>query len=127
MTDRYKILVIDGLADTGKVLKAVLEPRGMLVEQVRSGDLKNRESSRQTPHIIVFHTDDASTIESFHQWKNIPRIVIGPVAEEKSNKTPNNKTTDRHYYLQKPFEFHDLLCAIEERLHVVESLSAKAA
>lgn len=127
MADRYTVLVIDGLEDTGEVLKAILEPQGLLVEQVRSQGLRHRESSRQTPDLIVFHTDDSTAMKTSRQWEEIPQIVIGSIPCERSKEPADGKTLSNNCYLPKPFEFHDLLSAIEDRLRHSETHSKKTA
>lgn len=126
VTDRYQVLVIDGLEDTGEVLKAILEPRGLLVEQVRSDDLLHRTPSCQTPHLIVFHAEDSKAMKTLGRWEDIPQIVIGSIPGDQSKETAGSKTSGNRCYLSKPFEFRDLLSAIEDRLQHCEK-TAKAA
>ena len=36
MTAKQRVLVVDGLSETEEVLRAVLEPRGLMVDRIRS-------------------------------------------------------------------------------------------
>jgi CheY-like chemotaxis protein len=102
-----RVLVIDGTSDTGAVLKAVLEPRGTQVERTRGLSGRRRQDELATPHIVVIDLDDESANESTSCFGESHRILIGSV------KTP---VDDRDRFLAKPFQYPELLRAIEDLL-----------
>ncbi len=111
MKKAQRVLVVDGLAETEEVLRAVLEPRGLEVDRVR-GLQAGTFAARRRPSVVVLHVD-----EEPHQpatpdrWKDVPRILIGPtkVAE------PTRDVQGEHY-LEKPFHYGDLIRTIERLL-----------
>ena len=102
-----QVLVIDGASDTEAVLKAVLEPRGAQVERARAGRMSHRSESSPVPQIVVIDLDDASAAASAASFSESHRILIG------SHKTP---VEERDRFLAKPFQYPELLRAIEDLL-----------
>lgn len=99
------VLVIDGTSDTEAVLKAVLEPRGTQVERTRSPLVERRDAS--VPHVVVIDLDDESANATASCFEESHRILIG------SAKT---SVDDRDRFLAKPFQYPELLKAIEDLL-----------
>jgi hypothetical protein len=106
-----KVLVVDGLLETEEVLRAVLEPRGLEVARVRCDRPATPDSSPDAPDVLVIHQDDAAAADSpgFDAWRRVPRVVIG------SMKVPAGGE-HRQHFLQQPFQYPELVRAIERLL-----------
>ena len=106
MTSGQRVLVIDGLPETEQVLKAVLEPRGLEVDRIRSHEAA--ESRADAPNVVVIHENEpAGTSKA---WQNVPRVIIGSVT-----MPANGQPTDEHR-LRAPFQYGELVQAIERLL-----------
>ena len=107
MVSSQRVLVIDSETETEEVLKAMLEPRGVRVHRIR--DKRDAESQHEllAPSILVI--DDDGSPPEFSQvngWCGVPRVIIG------STSLPDN----RRHVLQKPFQYAELIQAIERLL-----------
>ena len=106
------VLVIDGEPETEEVLKAVLEPRGLQVHRIR--DKRDAESQHQSPAPSILVIDDDSSPPESSQangWRGVPRVIIG------STSLPDNRPRDNcRHILQKPFQYAELIQAIERLL-----------
>ena len=113
MRSGQRVLVVDGLLETGEVLKAVLEPRGLVVDRIRG---HRRAGAGAAPQIVVIDRDD-STVADAHdrRWADVPRVVIGS-ADMPDGWHPHQPGTAGQHYLQKPFEYGELVSAIEHLL-----------
>ena len=100
-----RILVVDGLAETTEVLKAVFEPLGHSVDRVRQAQLAATDSRR--PNVVVWHADEFADREPRPRFADIPQIVIG--------KTRLNSAAGTPHFAQ-PFHYVELLQAIESAL-----------
>ncbi|MDA1013061.1 MAG: hypothetical protein O3A00_01250 [Planctomycetota bacterium] len=103
MVSGQHLLVVDGLAETKEVLKAVFEPRGLNVDRIRGHDDRRRDSRA---NLVVLH-EDASQIE-VNRWQHLPRVVIGS-----ARLTVPNSGECR---LREPFQYPELIQAIESLL-----------
>lgn len=124
MVSGQRVLVVDGLAETEQVLKAVLEPRGLHVDRVRRGtpplscteEPKKRAPVAARPNVLVLH-EDVEDAGGLDQWGQIPRVIIG------SMRVPER--SDSGEYLPHPFQYRELIGAIERLLSPqTESFSA---
>lgn len=109
MNSTPHVLVIDGASDTGTVLKAVLEPRGATVERGRSNLVAARFSAASSPKVLVIDVDTVP--DEFHStigWENSARVMLG-------SKKPTS-AAERERFLEKPFQFPELIRVIEELL-----------
>jgi hypothetical protein len=107
--------VIDGLSETGEVLKAVLEPRGLVVDRIRR---HQRGGCRRPapPQVVVIDGDEYPESDTSHSgWADVPRVVIGS-ADMPDDWQPNLTPPADRRYLQKPFEYSELVEAIEHLL-----------
>ena len=117
------VLVVDGLSETEVVLKAVLEPRGLRVNRIRRHAEDGLPTARPrfdvpqdaTPtRVVVIHANDADGEHSVGEsWNRVPQVVIGPA------KLDSNCASDRpsgSHYLEKPFQYSELIQAIERLL-----------
>lgn len=118
MVSGQRVLVVDGLAETEQVLKAVLEPRGLHVDRVRRGapTYSPSESARPRsvtapvrPNVVVLHEDqeDAGGLDP---WGQVPRVIIGSV------RMPDRPENGAPEYLPHPFQYRELIGAIERLL-----------
>lgn len=110
-TDR--VLVVNGLRETADVLRAVLEPRGLDVSRIR-GDETESTIETDAPRVVVFHQEDDAAVETHPAaWSNVPRVII-----RSDNSTENAQffSTGRQQFLQKPFQYSELVHAIERLL-----------
>jgi CheY-like chemotaxis protein len=106
-----RVLVVDGLAETEAVLRAVLEPRGLEVDRVR-GAGAGAFASKCPPSVVVLHLEDGpAQIPPPHGWQDVPRILIGATHAADRPRPP----ADEHY-LEKPFQYGELIRTIERLL-----------
>jgi DNA-binding response OmpR family regulator len=108
-----RVLVVDGLSETGEVLKAVLEPRGLVVDRIRG---HRRAGAGAAPQIVVIDRDDGTADDAHdRRWADVPRVVIGS-ADMPDGWDPRQAGAAGQHYLQKPFEYGELVSAIEHLL-----------
>lgn len=116
MTNGQRVLVVDGLAETEEVLKAVLEPQGMEVNRIRT-HLAPASHATEPPHLVILHeeshTDSKPTTDS---WEDIPRVIIGSATLPSGTASPNSQSRSREQYLAQPFQYRDLIQAVEHLL-----------
>lgn len=110
MTTPRHILVIDGSAETASVLQAVLEPRGAVVQRKRTQSLTESWGTTGAPDVVVVDVDDIrkETTGEADPWQNTPQVVIG--------STRVSIEDQQTRFLQKPFQFPELIRAIEDLL-----------
>lgn len=98
-----RVLVVGGASDTETVLKAVLEPRGLAVDRSRGGS--NRTTS---PEVVIIDLDAENEPVQSGRWQASGRVLIG-------SRVPGIIDA-RDRFLSKPFQFPELVQAIEELL-----------
>lgn len=116
MVSGQRVLVVDGLSETEQVLKAVLEPRGLHVDRVRSwpaspiplGTGMERPTTSAPPHVVVLHEDE--DVGRTGAWGEVPRVIIGSV----EMPAPGEHRSPE--YLPHPFQYRELISAIERLL-----------
>lgn len=120
MSNRERVLVIDEISDTAEVLQAVLEPRGLAVNRVRRFDPSRYATIDSRPTIVVFDAESSGTeslatanATTWGGWTNIPQVIIGTVKGSDSDTGKPTAGTARRHYLQKPFQYSELIQAIE--------------
>jgi DNA-binding response OmpR family regulator len=116
VTLAQRVLVVDGLAETEQVLRAVLEPKGLEVDRIRGGDTgefaRQQLSAQRPPSVVVLHVEEGlEPIPSSEGWQDVPRILIGAT---KSGELPSVATVE--HYLEKPFQYGELIRTIERLL-----------
>lgn len=114
MTGKQHVLVVDGLSETEEVLRAVLEPRGLSVDRVRSA-ASDELAAHARPSVMVLHVDEEPASAAPEGWHHVPRIVIGAT---KINDTC--EATSGEHYLEQPFQYGELIRTIERLLAAVE-------
>ncbi len=107
VTTPRHVLVIDGPSDTATVLRAVLEPRGAVVERTRTHGLVEAWGSREEPDVVVVDMD-GDDAEHTAVWPSAPHVVIGS-----ARVTVDDSQTR---FLQKPYQYPELIRAIEDLL-----------
>ena len=107
MTNTPRVLVLDGLAETETVLRAVLEPRGTRVERCRSFVASEDESP---PEVMVVDLDDQTDERSSEFWPDVPRVILSSV--------PSNSLERRERFLEKPFHYPDLVRVVQSLLEI---------
>lgn len=112
MTTGQRVLVVDGLAETEAVLKAVLEPRGLQVDRIRAHHPPERITRGTRPHVVVLEAHELDPPGAAPRlWDNVPRVIIG------SAQIPTDPTSSSdEQHLSKPFHYGELIQAIERLL-----------
>ena len=101
-------------------MKAVLEPRGLVVDRIRG---HRRAGAGAAPQIVVIDHDDCAADDApDRRWADVPRVVIGS-ADMPDGWQPHQPGAAGQHYLQKPFEYGELVSAIE---HLLERRPAAA-
>ncbi|MFG0333376.1 MAG: hypothetical protein ACF8TS_08455 [Maioricimonas sp. JB049] len=113
MSEGKSVLVMDGPQETARVIEAILGPRGVDVSRVRRQSAHRETEVRQSspPNLIVCHVDNDEEV-NVDEMPGVPRVVIGTL-QQSSN--PNGR------FLQSPFEYSELLRAVEELLELKAS------
>jgi DNA-binding NtrC family response regulator len=116
VTLAQRVLVVDGLAETEQVLRAVLEPKGLEVDRIRGGETgefaRSQLAAKQPPSVVVLHVEEGlEHTSTTDNWQGVPRILIGA---SKAIET-THRTTSEHY-LEKPFHYGELIRTIERLL-----------
>jgi len=120
VSNRERILVVDDISDTADVLQAVLEPRGVTVNRISrwhgpDSPLENR------PAVVVVDAESHASLKPPEggNWDGVPQIIIGTmrVNDAAGNADSTAKALAEPdspcRYLQKPFQFAELVQAIE--------------
>jgi DNA-binding response OmpR family regulator len=116
VTAAQHVLLVDGLAETEEVLRAVLEPRGLKVDRIRSPRSRDFSETRR-PSVVVLHVEDEpSPVSRTSGWQDVPRILIG--ATKSADRSFDG--ADAHY-LEKPFQYAELIRTIEQLLAASDS------
>ncbi len=103
MTITPRVLVVDGLAETEIVLRAVLEPQGAAVERCRSDHADWSQSSR--PQVMIVDGDNEAESKF---WPDVPRVVLS------SARLPDSPSSAR--FLEKPFHYPELVSLVRSLL-----------
>ena len=110
MVGDQRVLVIDGLSETEDVLRAVLEPRGLRVDSIRGArneQTPTRAGAPSRPDVLVVHEDEYVGESRDGNWAGVPRVIIGTA------RIPESKSSSGDRYLQQPFQYGDLIRAID--------------
>lgn len=107
------ILVVGGLSETTEVLRAVFEPRGHAVDRVR----QSQWPSGGSPGVVVWHTSETEDAAAAERFAGIPRVVIG--------RARVSEPTSETRRLTQPFDYCELLNAIESLLSSAETMSPR--
>lgn len=114
MASGQRVLVVDGLSETEEVLRAVLEPRGLIVDRVRGYQNDHKPPGNGSPHVVVLHDGDTEAAHTrLESWSDVPRVIIGS-AHIPAPLGTSHSACDQ--YLQKPFQYGELIQAIERLL-----------
>ena len=109
MSKGQRVLVIDGQSETEEVLKAVLEPQGLQVNRIRETESAGRIQDDESPNVVVMDADAShGNHDRFQHFGEVPRVVIGSA---QFRSLPDQPAGD--HYLQKPFQYRELIQAIE--------------
>lgn len=110
VTTPRQVLVVDGLSETAAVLQAVFEPKGTVVQRTRTASLPPRLQGSASPDVIVVDLDQsrdagaeqpAVSSATRHVFISSKRVTI----EDSGTR-----------FLQKPFQFPELIRAVEDLL-----------
>jgi hypothetical protein len=116
VTNGQRVLVVDGLAETEEVLKAVLEPQGLEVGRIRTHFPQDQQTARP-PHLVILHEDHSQKSPApSDSWPNIPRVIIGSIALNRPPVFRDRSPRPREQYLSQPFQYGDLIQAVEQLL-----------
>jgi DNA-binding response OmpR family regulator len=111
-----RILVVDEVSDTAEVLQAVLEPRGLTVNRVSRLDQSLAPSVETRPAVVVLDVEscDEANCRDWGGWQSVPQVIIGTIQlSTVATRESQSQTTAERRYLQKPFQYADLVQAIE--------------
>lgn len=113
MTGKQHVLVVDGLSETEEVLRAVLEPRGLSVDRIRSAATEEL-AAHVPPSVMVLHVDEdpaPAPAAAPEGWHHVPRIVIGSTKINDACEAAAGE-----HYLEQPFQYGELIRTIERLL-----------
>ena len=110
MSQPERVLVVDETSDTAEVLQAVLKPRGLFVNRIRP--LEGPEvCSSNPPAVLVLDADSVETTAAgWAGFEHVPQVIIGTwQVPESAGET----SSASRRYLQKPFQYAELIQAVE--------------
>lgn len=112
MASGQRVLVVGRQSETVDVLRAVLEPRGVSVEQARPQASPGPLPRSATELSLVVVDEEAAAIEGAarHRWQHVPKVIIGTIPLPA--QSPDGAGAPERY-LHKPYHYADLLRAIE--------------
>jgi DNA-binding response OmpR family regulator len=107
---------VDDVSDTADVLQAVLEPRGVTVNRVRRRELDKPAANGNRPAVLILDAESLSGARPVicGGWRNVPQVIIGTVQVTEDSSDP----TVARRFLRKPFQFAELVQAIESLIAV---------
>jgi DNA-binding response OmpR family regulator len=107
------VLVVDEISDTAEVLQAVFEPRGVAVNRVRRLVMPTTAADR--PSVIVLDAESLDRAEpaADQTWSAVPQVIIGTIRPVSTSEAAEGTEMPGRRYLQKPFQFAELMRAIE--------------
>ncbi len=111
--NKQQVLVVDGIRETEEVLKTVLEPRGLHVNRIKAANSTNLNQNSYVPSVVVLHEDsiESSRQEQTH-WNQSSKVIIGRAEIPQKSNLGDSKSR----YLQSPFQYKELIQAIENLL-----------
>jgi len=115
VSNRDQVLVVDEMSDTADVLRAVLEPRGLSVNRVRRYEPPELPIPDPRPAVVVLDAD-AQEAPAAQAWHNVPLVVIGQVRITESPVADAPGAPAQRHFLQKPFQFAELVQAVERMI-----------
>lgn len=115
MSKQECVLVVDEVSDTTEVLQAVLEPRGVAVNRIRNLGESTAGNVTRRPSVVVLDAESlsGSAPPSDEDWKDIPQVIIGTIHVAETATVDDPIANPLRRYLQKPFQFAELVQAIE--------------
>lgn len=117
MASGQRVLVVDEFTDTADVLRAVLEPRGVAVEQALSRTAHTTFAAdplagRKALSVVVVDQETAAARGVAQEaWHGVPRIFIGTIPVPSARQRAADAAPEHH--LAKPFHYADLIRAID--------------
>lgn len=111
MVSGQRVLVVDGMHEIQEVLETVLAPRGMRVDWVRSQSQATPGERADRPDLLVIDAEasPSASAGANRVWKNVPQVILG-------GEDVAMVFNDKHTRLAKPFQFPELIRAIERLL-----------
>lgn len=122
MPRNHRLVVVDHSTETTDVLRAVFQPRGVSVERRRRPSPKKSRSS----DVFVLDEDslDQGSTPGAGDWSNQTRVLIGSATHADREPQP---ACGADAYLTKPFQYSELIQAIEQLLAERDGRQEKAA
>lgn len=116
MIEGRTVLIIDESRDNREVLRAVLESVGFRTVEARRPEAVRRCDA----DLVVVDVEDGRNGETEAaanvRWADVPQVVIGRARLSGPSRTePTDRVADR-CYLPRPFQYRDLIGAIESML-----------
>ncbi|MDB5391882.1 MAG: hypothetical protein JWM11_7528 [Planctomycetaceae bacterium] len=111
MIHGQRVLIVDGMHEIQEVLETVLAPRGLRVDWVRSQVQTLPGERADQPDILVIDAEASpfASAGANRVWNNVPQVILGGEDRE-------SHSSGRHTHLSKPFQFPELIRAIERLL-----------
>ncbi len=119
MLSEQHVLVVDGISETEEVLKTVLEPRGFHVNRILSSNSTEASEKSHAPNVVILHEENLdSCSQENSNWNHCSKVIIGRA--ELPRRSPSlidgNMTDGNSKYLPAPFQYKELIGAIENLL-----------
>lgn len=113
MSGEQQVVLVDGLAETEEVLKAVFEPQGTRIARIRNRNSSRFIATNSRPNVVVLdEAENRPARPDFDCFKSIPCVVIRSALQAGDSESSDPGTL----YLQKPFQYPELIGAVERLL-----------
>ena len=119
MLSEQHVLVVDGISETEEVLKTVLEPRGFHVNRILSSNSTEAPEKSSAPNVVILHEENLdSCSQKNSSWNHCSKVIIGraELPQRSPSMTDGNKLDGNSKYLPAPFQYKELIGAIENLL-----------
>ena len=114
VTLAQRVLVVDGLAETEEVLRAVLEPKGLEVDRIRGAGhgriARQQLAAKRPPSVVVLHVE-----EGLEPISDVRGLAGRPPDSDRchEDRRPRPAVATVEHYLEKPFQYGELIRTIE--------------
>ena len=117
-----RVLIVNGMHEIQEVLETVLAPRGLRVDWVRTHSQILPGALPDQPDLLVIDAESSplASAGANRVWKNVPQVILG-------GDDSAGHDTEQHTHLAKPFQFPELIRAIERLLPLGKSTIATPA
>lgn len=116
MVNGQRVLIVDGMHEIQEVLETVLAPRGLQVDWMRTQINTVPGERTDQPDLLVIDAEASpfASARANRVWRDTPQVILGGEDSEVARNSQRE-------HLSKPFQFPELIRAIERLLPTARS------